>query len=69
MPSKKAAVNKARSKTEFGKYKEDVQTKIDTFKTKLVEKRKTAEGKLEAFESKLSAGATQIKNAFGKLFS
>jgi ABC-type phosphate transport system auxiliary subunit len=60
---------KARAKEDFEKYKEDVQAKIDAFKGELDEKRKTAGGKLETFEAELSAGATQIKDAFGKLFS
>jgi len=61
--------DKARAKADFEKYKQDVQSKINTYKSELEEKRKVASGKLETLETELSAGATQIKNAFSKLFS
>lgn len=61
--------DKARAKADFEKYKQDVQSKIDAYKGELDEKRKTASGKLDTFETELSAGATKIKDAFNNLFS
>lgn len=61
--------DKARAKADFEKYKQDVQSKIDAFKGELDEKRKAASDKLGTFESELTAGATQIKDAVTKLFS
>ena len=60
---------KARAKADFEQYKQDVLSKIDTYKGELEIKRKEAAGKLGTFESELTAGATQIKDAVGKLFS
>jgi len=61
--------DKAHAKEDFEKYKQDVQSKIDAYKNELDEKRKTAADKLGTFESELSSGATQIKDAVSKLFS
>ena len=61
--------DKARAKADFEKYKQDIQSKINAYKSELEEKRKVTSGKLETLETELSAGATQIKNAFSKLFS
>lgn len=61
--------DKARAKDDFEKHKGEVQSRIDDYKTKLEEKRKTAADKLGTFDSELSEGATQIKDAVSKLFS
>ena len=60
---------RARAKADYEKYKQDLQAKIDAYKSELEEKRKSGTDKFETFETELSAGATQIKNAFSKLFS
>jgi Skp family chaperone for outer membrane proteins len=61
--------DKARAKADYEKYKNDLQSKIDAYKSELEKTRKVGTGKLEKFETELSAGATQIKNAFSNLFS
>lgn len=61
--------DKARAKADFEKYKQDLQSKINAYKGELDEKRKVAAEKLGTFETELSVGATQIKDAVSKLFS
>ncbi len=60
---------KARAKNDYEKFKQDVQSKIAAFKVELDDKRKTATGELENFETELTAGANKIKDAFNNLFS
>ena len=60
---------KARTKADYEKFKQDVQSQITSFKGELDDKRKTAAGKLDTFETELSTGASKIKDAFNNLFS
>lgn len=60
---------KASAKADYEQYKQDAQSKINEYRQELNEKRKLAADKFGDFETELSAGATQIKNAVKKLFS
>lgn len=63
------AEDKARARADFEKNKNELQSKIAAYKGELEEKRKVAAGKLGTFETELSSGVKQIKDAVSKLFS
>ncbi|HTY22152.1 MAG TPA: hypothetical protein VMC85_03425 [Desulfomonilaceae bacterium] len=60
-------VKKAEAKAQFEKKKSDLLAQINEFKTKLQGKRDIAKDKASTFEKELSAGISQIKQAFKKL--
>ena len=60
-------MKKVEAKAQFEKKKSDLLAQINTFKTQLKGKRDMAKDKAAAFEKELSAGMSQIKQAFKKL--
>jgi hypothetical protein len=60
-------MKKVEAKAQFEKKKGDLLAQINTFKTQLQGKRDIAKDKAAAFEKELSAGMSQIKQAFKKL--
>ena len=61
--------DKARIKADFENERQEVLSKIDSYKEELTIKRKEAADKLEIFESELSDGASKIKESVKNLFS
>ncbi len=61
-------MKKAEAKAQFEKKKNDLLAQIDEFKTQLLGKRDMARDKAATFEKELSAGSSQIKQAFKTLF-
>jgi len=60
-------MKKAGAKAQFEKKKSDLLAQIDEFKTQLQGKRDMAKDKAATFEKELSAGISQIKQAFKTL--
>jgi hypothetical protein len=60
-------MKKVEAEAQFEKKKSDLLAQINTFKTQLKGKRDMAKDKAAAFEKELSAGMSQIKQAFKKL--
>ncbi|MGO9117504.1 MAG: hypothetical protein ACLQPD_07825 [Desulfomonilaceae bacterium] len=61
-------MKKVEAKAQFEKKKSDLLEQINKFKTQLQGKRDMAKDKAAAFEKELSAGMSQIKQAFRKLY-
>lgn len=61
--------DKARIKANFENDRQEVLSKIDSYKAELAIKRKETTDKIEKFESELSDGASKIKDSVKNLFS
>lgn len=61
-------MKKVKAKAEFENKKKDFLEQISKFKTQLQGKRDMAKDKAATFEEELSAGMSQVKQAFKKLF-
>ena len=59
---------KARQQTALESKKQELLTKLQTFKTQLKDKRQAVQAKGDSFELDLRNGLDQIKKAFQRLF-